>query len=114
MSPYPGLDRPISLQSWGHQLKLDSADDQRIDRFIRALRTNEYTHPEVGATCDADPGTFSVDSPPPFVGTPPGPDAVGMDYNPAPGEQTGMPGQPTDIPGQPTDQPTDQPVPTSG
>ena len=30
MSPYPGLDRPISLQSWGHQLKVDSADDPRI------------------------------------------------------------------------------------
>jgi hypothetical protein len=33
MSPYPGLDSPISLQSWGHQLKLDSADDERIEHL---------------------------------------------------------------------------------
>jgi hypothetical protein len=26
MSPYPGLDKPISLQAWGYQLKLDKAD----------------------------------------------------------------------------------------
>ena len=26
MSPYPGLDQPISLQSWGHQLKLTDAE----------------------------------------------------------------------------------------
>ncbi|WP_186382694.1 DUF3105 domain-containing protein, partial [Amycolatopsis rhizosphaerae] len=53
MSPYPGLDKPISLQSWGHQLKVDNADDQRIDEFITALRTNQNTYPEVGASCDA-------------------------------------------------------------
>jgi hypothetical protein len=107
MSPYPGLDRPVSLQSWGHQLKVDSVDDARIDQFIRALRQNEYTHPEVGARCDADPQTFSVDSPPPFVGTPPGPDAVPMDYNPAP--EPSAPGSPP-----PPGQPTSQPAPSSG
>jgi len=113
MSPYPGLDRPISLQSWGHQLKVDNADDVRIDRFIRALRLNEYTYPEVGATCDADPGTFSVDSPPPFVGSSPGPDAVPMTYNPSQ-EQPGASGQPSGAPtGQPSGQPS-QPAPTSG
>jgi Protein of unknown function (DUF3105) len=110
MSPYPSLDRPVSLQSWGHQLKVDSVDDARIDQFIRALRQNEYNHPEVGGTCDADPQTFSIDSPPPFVGTPPGPDAMPMDYNPSP-EQPAS-GMPTsgEIPGQPTG----QPAPTSG
>ena len=40
MSPYEGLDAPISLQAWGYQLKLDNADDSRIDDFIRALRVN--------------------------------------------------------------------------
>ncbi len=74
MSPYPGLDRPISLQSWGHQLKLDTADDRRIDQFIAALRTNRYTHPESGASCQAlGPGEFDQDNPPPFDPTPPGP-----------------------------------------
>ncbi len=76
ISPYPGLDRPVSLQSWGHQLKLDSTDDPRITAFIRALRANPATHPEPGATCDVNPSTFDVDNPPPFDPTPPGPDAV--------------------------------------
>ncbi|MGB6070228.1 MAG: DUF3105 domain-containing protein, partial [Rhodococcus sp. (in: high G+C Gram-positive bacteria)] len=42
MSPYPGLDSPVSLQSWGHQLKLDSVDDERISQFISALRLNRF------------------------------------------------------------------------
>jgi hypothetical protein len=74
MSPYPGLDKAISLQSWGHQLKLDSADDERIDQFIQSLRRNQYTYPEIGASCDAV--VFDVDNPPPFVAEKPGPDAV--------------------------------------
>lgn len=40
MSPFPDLDRPISLQAWGYQLKVDNADDKRIDAFIKALRIN--------------------------------------------------------------------------
>ncbi|MFY1673035.1 DUF3105 domain-containing protein [Plantactinospora sp. WMMB334] len=49
MSPVEGLDRPISLQAWGYQLKLDSADDGRIDEFITALRQNASMEP--GAAC---------------------------------------------------------------
>jgi hypothetical protein len=76
MSPYPGLDEPISLQSWGHQLKLADVNDVRIDQFIQALRVNEYTHPEVGASCAAlGPGQFDQDNPPPFDPSPPGPGA---------------------------------------
>ncbi|WP_067885911.1 DUF3105 domain-containing protein [Nocardia vaccinii] len=77
MSPYPGLDHAVSLQSWGHQLKLDSADDKRIGEFISALRLNQYTYPEVGADC-ANP-TFDTDNPPAFDPTPPGADAIPMD-----------------------------------
>jgi hypothetical protein len=40
MSPYEGLDAPISLQAWGYQLKIDRADDPRIDEFIRTMRVN--------------------------------------------------------------------------
>ena len=40
MSPYTGLDAPISLQAWGYQLKVQKADDGRIDDFIKALRVN--------------------------------------------------------------------------
>jgi hypothetical protein len=79
LSPYPGLDKAVSLQSWGHQLKVDSAGDDRIDEFISALRTNQYEYPEVGASCDAlGPGQFDPNNPPPFDPSKPGPDAVPM------------------------------------
>jgi hypothetical protein len=81
LSPYPGLDAPISLQSWGHQLKLDDAQDKRIDQFIQSLRLNEYTYPEPGASCDVVPGKFNPAAPPPFVAEPPGPDAIPLDYS---------------------------------
>jgi hypothetical protein len=51
MSPYPGLDKPISLQAWGYQLKVDNASDKRIDDFIKALRQNASL--EAGAVCSA-------------------------------------------------------------
>ncbi len=77
MSPYPGLDQPVSVQSWGRQLKVDSVDDERIDQFISATRTNKYLNPEPGATCDPlDPRLFDQDDPPPFDPAEPGPDAV--------------------------------------
>lgn len=67
MSPYPGLDQPISLQSWGHQLKLSDAGDVRIDQFVSALRRNPFTSPEPRGSCNAmGPGLFDQDSPPAF------------------------------------------------
>jgi hypothetical protein len=79
LSPWPDLDQPISLQSWGHQLKLDEADDPRIDQFIVALRENEYTAPEPGARCDSQDTGFDVTDPPAFQFEPPGPDAMPVD-----------------------------------
>jgi hypothetical protein len=40
MSPYEGLDAPISLQAWGYRLKVEHAGDERIDEFIKILRVN--------------------------------------------------------------------------
>lgn len=40
MSPFPDLDAPISLQAWGYQLKVDDANDGRIDEFVRVLAQN--------------------------------------------------------------------------
>jgi hypothetical protein len=60
LSPYAGLDSPISLQSWGHQLKVDSVDDPRIKQFADFLTRNPDFHPEVGASCER----------PDFVATP--------------------------------------------
>jgi hypothetical protein len=79
LSPYPGLDKPISLQSWGHQLKLDKADDERIDQFITSLRENGFQNPEDGGRCDSDGTGFDPTNPPPFVAEKPGKDAVTMD-----------------------------------
>ena len=49
VSPYPGLDSPIVLSSWGRQLRLDTVDDAVIDQFYRAFR--DRTAPEPGASC---------------------------------------------------------------
>jgi hypothetical protein len=92
MSPYPDLQAPITLQSWGHRLELNSASDPRITQFIAALRQNPSTHPESGASCSTIPGPFDPDNPPPFDAGEPGPDAVPLDEEPnsdgaaAPGE----------------------------
>ena len=52
MSPYVGLDSPISLQSWNHQLTVDSASDKRIKQFADFLTRNGDFFPEVGASCE--------------------------------------------------------------
>jgi hypothetical protein len=52
MSPYAGLDSPISIQAWGHQLKVDSAGDPRIKQFADFLTLNNDFTPEPGASCE--------------------------------------------------------------
>jgi hypothetical protein len=54
MSPYAGLRTPISLQAWGYQLFVSSANDPRIAQFISTLEYNPKTTPEPTAGC-ADP-----------------------------------------------------------
>ena len=51
MSPYKGLDVPISLQSWNHQLKVTSVTDKRIKQFADFFTQNHGYYPEVGASC---------------------------------------------------------------
>ena len=77
LSPYPSLSSKISLQSWRHQLLLDSASDERVRQFITALQRNPNTTPEVNGTCSQP--TFDVDNPPAFDPTKPGADAVQLD-----------------------------------
>jgi hypothetical protein len=60
MSPYTSLDKNVSLQAWGFQLKLDSASDPRIDQFIKALRLNASMEP--GAACSSG-STLTGDTP---------------------------------------------------
>ncbi|WP_227998788.1 DUF3105 domain-containing protein [Nocardia australiensis] len=109
MSPYPGLPSAISLQSWGHELKLDNVDDKRVNQFLTALRGNPYAYPEVGASC-SNP-SFDANNPLPYDPTPPGPDAVPMDgkglqpdlseLGGGSGLPGGMPGLPGGMPGLP-------------
>lgn len=49
MSQYPDQGAKISLQAWGWQLRVDDANDPRIDEFIRNLRINASQEP--GAPC---------------------------------------------------------------
>jgi hypothetical protein len=51
VSPYPGMGNPITLSVWGHQLRLDSFDEGKIDAFIREFRTKQEYTPEFGAVC---------------------------------------------------------------
>lgn len=51
MSPYPGLDAAVSVQSWARQLKVESAEDPRLGAFLRIYRLNRDLTPELGATC---------------------------------------------------------------
>ncbi|CAN5675611.1 hypothetical protein BH23CHL3_BH23CHL3_06940 [soil metagenome] len=51
VSPYPGLEHPVVGSVWGKQIEFDSADDDRIEPFVRAYRTNPDNTPEPGAIC---------------------------------------------------------------
>ncbi|MEU9826680.1 DUF3105 domain-containing protein [Micromonospora chersina] len=61
LSPYEGLDKPISLQAWGFQLKVDNADDGRIDEFIKTLRVNASIE---GPTALCDQGVTATGTTP--------------------------------------------------
>jgi len=55
LSPYAGLGSTISLQSWNHQLAVDSASDKRVQQFVDFLTFNstvEGHYPEIGASCE--------------------------------------------------------------
>ena len=50
MSPLPEQESPIVLTAWGRTLEVDSADDERVDEFLRSY-TNGPQTPEKGAAC---------------------------------------------------------------
>ncbi|WP_158624297.1 DUF3105 domain-containing protein [Micromonospora sp. HM5-17] len=49
LSPYPAQNAPISLQAWGYQLAVQTADDPAIDEFVRRYRITASLEP--GAPC---------------------------------------------------------------
>jgi len=50
LSPYPDLDVPVAASAWGLQLKVDSADDPRLQTFLDKYVRGEQTR-EPGAAC---------------------------------------------------------------
>jgi hypothetical protein len=54
-SPFPGLGAPVVASAWGKQLRLGSADDPDLERFVRSYRRGPET-PEPGAACTGGVG----------------------------------------------------------
>lgn len=50
VSPMEGIPTPVVASAWGRQIQLDSAEDPRLDEFIRAFRLSREA-PEPGAAC---------------------------------------------------------------
>lgn len=50
VSPLAEQDSEIVLTAWGLQLKVDSVDDERVERFVRSFSNGPQT-PEPGAVC---------------------------------------------------------------
>ena len=50
VSPLEGIPAPVVASSWGRQLQLDSADDERLQQFIGTFRLSPLA-PEPGASC---------------------------------------------------------------
>jgi hypothetical protein len=50
ISPYPDLEDPVVASAWGAQLRLDGADDPRLQAFIDRYAGNG---PERGASCSS-------------------------------------------------------------
>ena len=65
LSPYPGLPAKVVASSWNNQLKLDSADDPRLPKFISKYKNNRAETPELGAACDGGVSTVAADAPMP-------------------------------------------------
>jgi hypothetical protein len=49
------LPAPIVISSWGYQLKVQQADDPRLQQFIDTFRHNQKYTPEYGAPVDGIP-----------------------------------------------------------
>ena len=81
LSPDPEQDSPVVLTAWGRTLKVDSADDSRVDEFFDAY-TNGPQTPEPGAACAGNSSTGPIA---PAAPTAPAP-AASAPAAPAPAE----------------------------
>ena len=60
MSPVKEQKSPINLSAWGRRLSVDSADDERVDEFLRAYTAGRQA-PEPGAACVGTTATGPVE-----------------------------------------------------
>ncbi len=56
VSPYPDLGSPVVASAWGKQLRLDSASNPDLERFVRAYSQGTQA-PEPGAPCTGGLGS---------------------------------------------------------
>lgn len=82
MSPVPNQKSPINLSAWGRRLSVDSASDERIDRFIEGYASGPQTL-EPGAACLGNTTTGPVSGQAAPVQTAPSA-AVQVPVNPSP------------------------------
>ena len=50
ISPYPGMESPITLTAWRHHLRLDEVDEPRILEFVNAYYDRGYEPQVAGMT----------------------------------------------------------------
>jgi hypothetical protein len=55
VSPYPDLPAPVVASAWNRQLRVTSADDPRLDQFLRLFR-HGLQAPEQGRSCTGGVG----------------------------------------------------------
>jgi hypothetical protein len=57
LSPWTsnGLPAPIVISSWGHQLRVSSPADPRLQRFVDEFRNSRVFSPEYGSPVDGVP-----------------------------------------------------------
>lgn len=90
LSPYPGLPAKVVASSWNKQIKLDSADDPRLPRFITKYKNGPET-PELGASCSGAVGTTTAEAPIPETTPTAAPDQSGAPATDAPATHTPAP-----------------------
>jgi hypothetical protein len=56
VSPYPDLPAPVVASAWGKQLRLDSANDRRLEQFVDTYQQGPQTT-EPGAPCSGGVGS---------------------------------------------------------
>ncbi|MFI6454810.1 DUF3105 domain-containing protein [Streptosporangium amethystogenes] len=90
LSPYPELPAKVVASSWNKQLKLDSAEDPRLPKFITKYKNGPDT-PELGASCSGAVGTTTAEAPIPATAPSAAPDQSGAPATDAPATHTPAP-----------------------